>query len=810
MSKPVVYVSSTFSDLERHRAAVKRALERAGFDVECMEKYPAFDQRPLDKCLADVATCDYYVLVLAHRYGFEPVEDNPGEKSITHLEYDQAIASGRPCLVFLVDENYAWLPKLVDHGRPGEKLTQLRQLVEQGRGRALFTTPESLASEVLAALRAAERSDRRHDASAAAPSASFQWPQAWDFGPYLDDKREGFVGRRWLFSEIGDWLANDGPRALLIKADFGVGKSALLAELVRRSPRDVVSAWHFCQHDTRETLHPATFVRSIAAQLAERIPGYREAIEGDEAARERLRNVLDDPPSAFDATILAPLRKIAPPDGPRLLIVDALDEGLELDTEIARRAGTIVRLLADKASRVPPWLRLLVTSRNNPDVIAPLRQSFGLKEIDAESAANREDLRGYVLGRCRREPIAGRLNDSETAPETVAATLEEKSGGKFLYAVRTLGDLERGTLAPADVATLPPGMDGFYLDAFERRFAHGGNDYEPVRALLGVLAAAREPLPPATLAAILGSDETGAKRALALLPDFLRVHEGRYSFDHFSLAEWLTLENEQLIPRAGVWAVDLPASRALTRKWALRQVEAGRAHEEVYLLRHLGAHLGDADRGEVFGRLLFDLRWLHAKLLAAGLDALVADGAELDGDDAIADLVTALRNSADVLRSEVAELPGQLCGRLLGRKEERTSLLCAAASRPPSVFLPALLPLRASLPLSRLLVATLRGHVDGVTALAVLADGRLASGAGDGTVRVWDATGRSAPVVLAGHEGRVTALAVLPDGRLASGADDRTVRVWDATGRSAPVVLAGHEGWVREIGRASCRERVST
>ncbi len=57
-SRKQVYVSSTFSDLEQHRAHLKLALEKAGYDVECMERYPAFDERPADKCLADVAACD--------------------------------------------------------------------------------------------------------------------------------------------------------------------------------------------------------------------------------------------------------------------------------------------------------------------------------------------------------------------------------------------------------------------------------------------------------------------------------------------------------------------------------------------------------------------------------------------------------------------------------------------------------------------------------------------------------------------------------------------------------------------------------
>jgi WD40 repeat protein len=56
-----------------------------------------------------------------------------------------------------------------------------------------------------------------------------------------------------------------------------------------------------------------------------------------------------------------------------------------------------------------------------------------------------------------------------------------------------------------------------------------------------------------------------------------------------------------------------------------------------------------------------------------------------------------------------------------------------------------------------------------VVCLAVLADGRLASGGGDdGLIKLWPHEGTAAPVVLS-HGRAVTSLAVLADGRLASG-----------------------------------------
>ena len=148
MSKKKVYVSSTFVDLEKHRLKVKEALERAQYDVESMEKYPAFDERPKDKCLADVAECDYYVLILAHRYGFVPREDNPQKRSITHLEYEHAVANKKPMLAFVISEDHPWPPKMTD----AVPLTQNHEsarfaiIVQQKHGVRSFTTEDNLAT----------------------------------------------------------------------------------------------------------------------------------------------------------------------------------------------------------------------------------------------------------------------------------------------------------------------------------------------------------------------------------------------------------------------------------------------------------------------------------------------------------------------------------------------------------------------------------------------------------------------------------------------------------------------------------------
>lgn len=168
-----IYVSSTYTDLVEHRAAVIDTLTRRGFDVGCMEKYPAFEERPADKCLADVAACDCYVLVLAWRYGFEPPRDNPEGRSITHLEYEEAIRCKRRCLVFLLDENAAWKKPHID--KDDTKISAFRAQVGNEHGVRFFTSADNLAKAVHEAVGEVPRDDGRPDDNAAIRAAYLDW-----------------------------------------------------------------------------------------------------------------------------------------------------------------------------------------------------------------------------------------------------------------------------------------------------------------------------------------------------------------------------------------------------------------------------------------------------------------------------------------------------------------------------------------------------------------------------------------------------------------------------------------------------------
>jgi uncharacterized protein DUF4062 len=148
-----VYLSSTFIDLERHRATLGRALRKAGYDVVLMEEYVARDQRVEFACRGDVVACDVYVGIFAWRHGYIPDENNPECLSVTEMEYAAAGAKPMTRLTFLLEDKARW-PKSrkdADLARISDLRTRLKKQCS-----AYFAGADELAVEVLAALRVHE------------------------------------------------------------------------------------------------------------------------------------------------------------------------------------------------------------------------------------------------------------------------------------------------------------------------------------------------------------------------------------------------------------------------------------------------------------------------------------------------------------------------------------------------------------------------------------------------------------------------------------------------------------------------------
>ena len=104
-----VMVSSTFDDLEKHRAVLIKAIKGQELTDVAMENDSAKpDVDVIDSSLQMVSDASAYIAVISHKYGQIPIspDRNPDKLSIFELEFNQAQQLERPTLLFIMGDEH--------------------------------------------------------------------------------------------------------------------------------------------------------------------------------------------------------------------------------------------------------------------------------------------------------------------------------------------------------------------------------------------------------------------------------------------------------------------------------------------------------------------------------------------------------------------------------------------------------------------------------------------------------------------------------------------------------------------------------
>lgn len=144
-----VFISSTYEDLKHERDAVIKAVLEMGHFPVGMEMFNAADEEQWVTIQREIDRSDYYLLIVAHRYGSTIAAE--GGISYTEKEFDYAVSTGVPRIGFEIAKGASWDPAHVDDGRKKKRLDAFKGKVRT-RPVDFWTSKEDLATKVVLSL----------------------------------------------------------------------------------------------------------------------------------------------------------------------------------------------------------------------------------------------------------------------------------------------------------------------------------------------------------------------------------------------------------------------------------------------------------------------------------------------------------------------------------------------------------------------------------------------------------------------------------------------------------------------------------
>ncbi|KAF7975814.1 hypothetical protein HWV62_8507 [Athelia sp. TMB] len=278
-----------------------------------------------------------------------------------------------------------------------------------------------------------------------APMAKISRQLPYADGASWDPKLTCLPGTRLtMLGILIEWAKGAGSEKICwLSGVAGSGKSAILHSIAQALKRDgyLASAFFFgrdtASRNTAKNLF-TTLARDIASLSSRAAQDIAEALEAEPSLATASLS------RQFDALILGPCRHL-PTDRPAVFVIDALDESIthDLDTEL-------LTILRDKATQLPPQVRILITSRptNTIEEYLSRRNHVVAHSIDVHSAENKVDIDMYVDTQLRDEVILHKMG--LTSPdEAIIRDLKRLAEGLFVWIV-TICNFLRTAHRPKD------------------------------------------------------------------------------------------------------------------------------------------------------------------------------------------------------------------------------------------------------------------------------------------------------------------------------------------------------------------------
>lgn len=341
------------------------------------------------------------------------------------------------------------------------------------------------------------------------------------FDALIADKIRNFVGRRFVFDALDEFLDKQDSGYFVIRGAPGIGKSAFMAKLVNE--RGYVHHFNIASQNIRST---RAFLENTCAQVIACYGlGYKELPQ----------SAADD--SGFLVQCLSEAAAKRKDKSQKIVVaIDSLDEADRLGL-----ASTVNNLFLPHS--LPEGVYIVLTTRPLADVRLEVARKQVL-DLEANSVGNLQDITEYIEAFMQRPAMQTRISTLGYKPDNFLAALRAKSQGNFMYLYHVLPDIEAGKLIPSSVDDLPDGL----LDYYKRhwRQMRDGNEkdfdtlYEPIVCILGV---AQEPVTVQQIATWTKLSQGQVKTSIQLWREFLEEEQVEnkhcYRIYHASFQDFL-------------------------------------------------------------------------------------------------------------------------------------------------------------------------------------------------------------------------------------------------------------------------------
>jgi len=655
-----------------------------------------------------------------------------------------------------------------------------------------------------------------------------------------------FSGRSDLLDQLSQW-AKDASRAkvMMLTGNAGTGKTAIAAWFSCFS--DQAASFHICRYGDRHMSDPRRWIFSAAYQLALYLPEYFQHL-----CTINLEKIVSyyDNRTLFDYLLVQPFYKInCNKELPVIFVMDGLDQATR------QQQNKMAELLALEWERTPSFFKLLITTRDEPEVTTALVK-LQPEIINISNKQHDMDARHYI------SRYMHPYTPDDMSIEQATDTIFERSEGIFLYIEWLRRELAQGRIGPYDIKNLPQGLNGMYTWLFQTQFHDHTAYVKNIRPLLDAMSAAQEPLSLEMITHLIDWEIHDRHNLHNILGMLFSVTDNCFHFFHRSLGDWL--RNPDL---SKDYTIHEQNGHYELARLGMQSYSKGLDHLPDYMLAHLPFHLCLAQNWDDLAQVLTDLTFIEKKCNAGMTYDLVRDFEDAiwslpdcrplienqkkqtrrcqeyteaimafaRGDAAFPKTVHAMQPLSDAAiaaenkrlmtsptrqdrilafyrfifsqRHNIARfssIPGfclqqayNYCKSGPVARAARNTLNQGVAY----TILEQIVSHSLEQSLQPALLRTLAGHSSWVICTAMTPDGQVAiSGSVDETLRVWSPEMGECLRVLRGHTDIIHDVQITPDGCLAlSASQDHTARLWQLSSGQCQAIFDHHCSGVTSI-----------